>query len=240
MDTVAEQRKLLREIEARADPHYEQVVQKSVPSSLRVYGLRVWEIRQIIRAWRREHRDVSLGDLLPLVQQLWKGESREERMVALELLQHYPHVIPLLTWEQLARWRQDIDNWELTDVLGREVLGPWVAAEPDGRERHLWDLLREQDVWSRRLGLVGRIGQNRAHPRADSSTLTLAMVDEVKHERDARITKAVSWALRDLTKSHPALVSVYLDGNEGVLARHVTREVRNKLETGRKDGKRKG
>ena len=36
MDTVAEQRKLLSEIEARADPHYERVVQKSLPSSLRV------------------------------------------------------------------------------------------------------------------------------------------------------------------------------------------------------------
>jgi len=240
MDTVAEQRKLLSEIEARADPHYERVVQKSLPSSLRVYGLRVWEIRKIIKAWRREHRDVPFQDFLPLVQHLWEGESREERMVALELLQHYPRFIPLLTWERLDRWRQDIDNWELTDVLGREVLGPWVAAEPDGREERLWDLLQDEDVWSRRLGLVGAIGLNRARPGADSSTLTLAMVDEVKHERDAKITKAVSWALRDLAKSHPSRVSAYLEKNEGILARHVVREVRNKLETGRKDGKRKG
>jgi len=240
MDKVAEQRKLLREIEARADPHYERVVQKSVPSSLRVYGLRVWEIRKIIKAWRREHRDVSFPSLLALVQQLWERESREERMLALELLQHYPHIIPLLSWEQLDRWRQDIDNWELTDVLGREVLGPWVAAEPDGREERLWDLLQDEDVWSRRLGLVGAIGLNRARPGADSSTLTLAMVDEIKHEGEARITKAVSWALRDLAKTYPAEASAYLHKNEAILARHVTREVRNKLETGRKDGKRKG
>ena len=240
MGTVSEQRKLLSEIEARADPHYERVVQKSVPSSLRVYGLRVWEIRKIIKAWRREHRDVSFPNLLALVEQLWERESREERMLALELLQHYPHIIPLLSWEQLDRWRQDIDNWELTDILGREVLGPWVAAEPDGREERLWDLLQDEDVWSRRLGLVGAIGLNRARPGDPACTLTLAMVDEIKHEGEARITKAVSWALRELSKSHPDRVSVYLDENEGVLVRHVVRELRNKLETGRKDGKAKG
>ncbi len=238
MDTMAEQRRLLREIEARADPHYQQVVQRTIPSSLRVYGLRVWEIRQIIRGWRRQHRDASIEGLLPLIKQLWQGESREERFLALELLEHYPFFIPLLTWEQLDKWRQDLDNWELTDVLGREVLGPWVAAELEKRAQHLWDLVGEEGIWSRRLGLVGIIGLNRARTDSMSLALALALVDQLKHERDAPITRAVSWVLREFARSHPSRIAAYLDQNEGLLARHVASEVRGKLETGRKNGRR--
>jgi hypothetical protein len=49
----------------------------------------------------------------------------------------------------------------------------------------------------------------------------------------------VSWVLRELARSHPAQVPAYLDQNEGLLARQVTKEVRSKLETGRKDGRSK-
>jgi len=106
-----------------------------------------------------------MDDLLPLVEALWAGESREERLTALELPQHYPFVISQLTWEHFDRWRGDLDNWELTDVLGVGVLGPWVAASTERREQHLWDLVQDRDIWSRRLGLVSIVGVNRA--RAD-------------------------------------------------------------------------
>jgi 3-methyladenine DNA glycosylase AlkD len=239
MDTMAEQRRLLREIQARADPHYQHVVQRAILSRLRVYGLRVWEIRQIVRGWRRAHRDVPWEDLLPLVEQLWQGESREERLLALELLEHYAFFIPLLTWDQLDEWCQDLDSWELTDVLGREVLGPWVAAEPGNRARRLRDLAGEEGVWSRRLALVGILGLNRARREPGSLEFALALVDQVKHQRDAPITRAVSWVLRELARSHPSQVAAYLDQNEDLLAYQVTKEVRSKLETGRKDGRSK-
>ena len=51
------------------------------------------------------------------------------------------------------------------------------------------------------------------------------------------ITKAVSWALREMTKTHPDQVAAYLEENQEVLAAHVVREVNNKLRTGLKSGK---
>ncbi len=53
------------------------------------------------------------------------------------------------------------------------------------------------------------------------------------------ITKAVSWALREMTKSHPGQVAAYLEENRKALAAHVVREVNNKLRTGLKSGKTK-
>jgi len=237
-DMTTEKQQLLAEIEAHADPRYERVVRKSVPSRLTVYGLRVFEIKRLVKAWRQEHKGVALEDLLVLVETLWKGPSREERLVALGLLQHYPQTIPQLSRTQFDRWRQDLDSWELTDVLGREVLGAWVAEDQEGRAEYLWALIEDRDVWSRRLGLIGGIGLIRVQKEEGSLDLLLDLVDHLKHDHEPPITKAVSWALRELGKRYPERVSAYLEANEASLARHVIREVRNKLETGRKNGRR--
>ena len=237
MDVHVEKTNLLQEMEAQADPHYEAVIRRSIPSSLEVHGLRVFEIRKIVRAWRREHKDADLDDLLLLVEALWAGPSREERLVALELLQHYPDSIPQITWEHFDRWRRDLDSWELTDVLGLSVLGVWVAADQDHRAQRLWDLIADEDVWSRRLGLVGGIGLHRTLQTVESASLSLEMVDQVKEDRHPVITKAVSWTLRALSTRHPQEVLAYLEATEDALARHVVREVTNKLTTGRKDGR---
>jgi 3-methyladenine DNA glycosylase AlkD len=238
MDVPAEKQILLEEIEARADASYAQVVGRSIASSLTVYGLRVWEMRQIVKDWRRQHKDISLEELLPLVDTLWAKQSREERMVGLELLQHYPHLIPGLTWAWFDKRLPDLDNWELTDVLGVGVLGPWVAHHTEQGTRHLHELLSREGVWSRRLGLVAAVGLNRSQKGAENLSLALSLVERVKGERHPVITKAISWVLRYLTRDHPAEVAAYLKQNEAALAGHVLREVRNKLHTGRKDGKR--
>ena len=239
MHVQVEKTNLLQEIQAQADPQYEAVIRRSIPSSLEVYGLRVFEIRKIVGAWRRKRKDADLGDLLLLVEALWAGPSREERMVGLELLQHYPDSIPQLAWQHFDHWRQDLDSWELTDVLGLGVLGVWVAADQDHKAQRLWDLIADEDVWSRRLGLVGGIGLNRALQTVESATLALEMVDQVKEERHPVITKAVSWTLRALSTKHRQEVLAYLEANEEVLVRRVVREVTNKLTTGRKDGRAK-
>lgn len=237
MDVQAEKHHLLDQIEEYSDPEYAQVISRTIPSGLEVYGLRVFELRQIVRAWRRGHKDVDCADLMALAEALWHGQSREERMLALELLRHYPQHIPQLAWSSFERWRRELDNWELTDVLGVGVLGPWTLGDVDARAQHLRDLIADEDVWSRRLGLVGAIGLNRARTDASFPKLTFALMDQVKEERHPMITKAVSWMLRDLTKKHPDRVAAYLEGNRDLLAGHVVREVDNKLKTGLKSGK---
>jgi 3-methyladenine DNA glycosylase AlkD len=57
-------------------------------------------------------------------------------------------------------------------------------------------------------------------------------------DREPMVWKALSWALRDLSKRDPEAVRGFIAGREGRLARAVVREVRNKLETGMKAGRR--
>ncbi len=233
MDIEAERQQLLEQIRQRADPEYQATVKRTVPTGLKVYGLRVPQLRDIARAWGRDHKQIAHDDLVALVDSLWNGESREERMLFTYLLEHYKPLVPALTRAHFAGWRQSLDNWEMTDGLGW-VMALWLLGDPDTRLDYLGELIADEDVWSRRLALVVTTPINRGHTDFTIPDLTLELVDRVKEERHPMITKAISWALREMTKSHPDRVAAYLEENREVLAAHVVREVNNKLRTGLK------
>jgi 3-methyladenine DNA glycosylase AlkD len=57
-------------------------------------------------------------------------------------------------------------------------------------------------------------------------------------DRDDMVGKAMSWALRALSTREPRRLEEFIERHEKRLAPRATREVRNKLLTGRKDGRR--
>lgn len=237
MDVIVEKQHLLEQIRQHAEPEYQKGASMVMRTRLKVYGVRVPNLRRIARDWQRAHQQVARDDLLALVEALWDGASQEERALAIELLAGHRHHIPGLTWDDFDRWRRQLDNWGLTDALGSSVLGPWLLADPDARLGHLWTLIADEDVWSRRLALVATVLINRGRTGPAIPDLTLALIDCVKAERQPMMTKAVSWALREMIKAHPERVGDYIQENRAVLAAHVVREVNNKLRTGLKSGK---
>jgi len=239
MDVETERQQLLEQIRQHADPEHQVMMSMVVPTGLKVYGLRVPQLRDIARAWQRAHKKITCEDLMALMEALWDGRSREERLLVIYLLGHYKRCIPGLTWAHFERWRQDLDNWEVTDGLGQWVLALWLLEDPKARLAHLRNLIADEDVWSRRLALVATTSINRGHTGFTIPDLTLELVDRVKEERHPMITKAVSWALREMAKTHPNQVAAYLEENQEVLAAYVVREVNNKLRTGLKSGRAK-
>jgi 3-methyladenine DNA glycosylase AlkD len=237
MDVIVEKQHLLEQIRQHAEPEYQKGASMVMRTRLEVYGVRVPNLRRIARDWQRAHQQVARDDLLALVEALWDGASQEERALAIELLAGHRRHIPGLMWDDFDRWRRRLDNWGLTDALGSSVLGPWLLADPDARLSHLWTLIADEDVWSRRLALVATVPINRGRTGPAIPDLTLALIDCVKAERQLMMTKAVSWALREMIKAHPERVGDYIQENRAVLAAHVVREVNNKLRTGLKSGK---
>ena len=69
------------------------------------------------------------------------------------------------------------------------------------------------------------------------SELAFGNIDELKHEKNILITKAISWLLRDLIKHHREEVERYIEQNRATLPRIAVRETVNKLKSGRKSGK---
>ena len=231
-----EARRLLAQIRRLGEPLHQAHVSTSAPTERKVYGVRVPQLRRIARGWYDAHQRIGASDLVALMDVLWKGESREERTLVILLLEHYHHRVRGLTRADFERWRRGLDSWEATDGLGW-VLAVWVLGDVDTRQDFLGDLIIDEDVWSRRMALAATVRINRDMAGPTLPDRTLELVDKVKGERHPMVTKAVSWALREMVKQHRERVAAYLEANRDLLAAHVVREVSNKLETGLKSGR---
>ncbi|MCP4536215.1 MAG: DNA alkylation repair protein [Chloroflexi bacterium] len=228
---------LLEQIKQHVDPKDRKSADKFAPTALVVYGVKVPKLRKIAKTWYRAHKEIARDDVFALVEALWAGGSREERAIAFHLSEHYSRWVPDLPQARLDRWRRDLDSWVETDSLGW-MLASWLMGDPDTRMDYVWELIADEDVWSRRLALVPLARINRGKMGDTFPDLTLQLVDRVKEERHPMITKVISWVLRELTKTHRDQVAAYLEENRDTLAKHVIREVDNKLRTGLKSGKR--
>jgi hypothetical protein len=173
----------LRSSHKRADVAFSEGNRRVLRSALEVYGVRAPELGAIARAWLDAHPCIPCADRLELAEVLWHGRSQEERMLALLLLMQQRRRLLGLQWQHCDRWRRDLDNWGLCDLLATKVFGPWLAAEPATRLAHLGELDVDADVWSRRLALVATVPPNRPPSRCAQPGLTLALVDCVKAER---------------------------------------------------------
>jgi hypothetical protein len=193
--------------------------------------------RRTIRAWLRQHCEWHLESVITLAELFWFGARRDDA-IPIELIGLSRREIPDLPWSFFERWRKPLCTWHDTDGLGIYVFGPWLTADVASRSGKLEKLIRSPQICSRRLALVGTVVLNRRHETAIPE-LTLKLVDRVAAERDPLVTKAVSWALRELSKTHGDLVARYVEENSGRLPAIAVREVRNKLRTGLKNPRRR-
>ncbi|MFP4345815.1 MAG: DNA alkylation repair protein [Anaerolineales bacterium] len=235
MDVAGEKQALLDQVRAGADSDYLNGVRRVLPGETEIIGARVPDLRMIAEDWQRSHAKIDSETLLDLVEALWEGQTREECLLALFLLERYQRVIPLIEWERFDRWRQDLNNWELTDHLAQKIFGEWVLSDSESRLDHLRELIEAPDVWSRRMALVATTWLNRGRTDVSFPDVTLQLVNRVRDDRHPMITKSVSWALRELSKRYPEQVWCYVNENRDALASDVIREVVRKIKTSREE-----
>ncbi|HEY1848658.1 MAG TPA: DNA alkylation repair protein [Opitutaceae bacterium] len=158
--------------------------------------------------------------------------------VGFELVRFHPEALGLLTAREVEALGRGLDSWGAVDCFGVLVAGPaWRRGRLTDNRIHRW--ARSPDRWRRRAALVSTVALNSA---ADAGLVdarrTLAVCRRLAGDRDPLVVKALSWALRQLAKRDPGAVRAYLAADGDLLAAQVRREVRNKLETGRKQPRR--
>lgn len=157
------------------------------------------------------------------------------RFFAYELVHHHAAALGSLEAKSLQDLGHDIDNWGAVDAFACYLAGPsW-------REQQVSDALirrwaRAPDRWWRRAALVSTVALNsKARGGSGDTVRTLMICEMLTDDRDDMVVKALSWALRELSKRDPDSVRKFLHEHEGVLALRVAREVKRKLQTGLKN-----
>ena len=201
--------------------------------------LQTEQIRAVRREFSQRLAKVSPQVILELALQLLQQPGFEHRLVAYELVCHHRAALRSLGEKELEQLGQGLDSWEAVDTFACYLAGPaWREGQAPDTLLHHW--AQSADRWWRRAALASTVAlNNKARGGKGDPARTLAVCRILAGDRDDMVLKALSWALRELAKRDPAAVQGFMAEYEPVLAARVKREVRHKLETGLKSGRRK-
>jgi len=220
-----------------------------VPSSLDVLAL-VAEIRGELRAlgsaptaqirevrWRFSRRVASAfaADVVRVALAMVDEPGFAYRFVGYELVAHHRAALASLRATELEALGRGLDSWEKVDTFGCYLAGPaWREGQVPDAVVHAW--ARSDDRWMRRAALVCTVAlNNRARGGRGDTARTLALCEMLLRDRDDMVVKAMSWALRELSKRDPGAAADFLARHRDELAPRVVRELTNKLTTGLKN-----
>jgi hypothetical protein len=201
-------------------------------------GATVPELRRMRREFSRSLRDAPAGDVIEAACLLSQVPLRGHRFVGYELVQNHP-AAGRLDARHLSRLGRGMSDWDEVDTFCICLSGPaWRTGRISDAVVRGW--AASADRWWRRAALVSTVPLNtRAQGGAGDSRRTLRVCRLLERDRDPMVVKALSWALRALATREPRAVREFLAGRGDRLAALVRREVRNKLDTGLKNPRRR-
>jgi hypothetical protein len=191
-------------------------------------------LRKIRRAATRRLKALAPAEVVRLAR-LLIATPGVPRWFAYELVHHHRQALASLTAAHLRDLGAGLAGWGDVDAFACYLAGPaWREGQVSDQVIHHWAV--SSDRWWRRAAVVSTVALNTAaRGGKGDAARTLAVCDLVKGDADDMVVKALSWALRALTRNEPGAVLAFLRSHEGCLAARVVREVRNKLDTGLKN-----
>ena len=182
-----------------ADPVRAAGAQAYLKSEMPSLGVRVPEVRRIVKAAAKELPPGSLQELQSTVLELWRGAGcREERYAAIDLtgLRLAAGELSMLPlYEEIIRtgaW------WDLVDGVSHRLCGLLQTHREDMSPTLIrWST--DADFWIRRAAITAQLGARSATDPA----LLAAVIEPNLADREFFIRKAIGWALRDYAATDP-------------------------------------
>ncbi len=227
---------ILREIQA-AIPGRGQVKQRPehLGTTRKWYGLKNAQSRAIVSDFIAAHKHLSYIDWLALIDALYHGDSYEERCAPRTLMLKFPRYRRQLPLAQLDAWLGCLNGWAEVDSTCQTVFNDKdLLADWAGWSALLQSLARDANVNKRRAALVLLTAPISQSPDPRIRDLSLALINQLKGEKDGRVTKAISWLLRKGIKQHRESIAAYIEAEAPTLPAIAVRETRRKLATGKK------
>jgi 3-methyladenine DNA glycosylase AlkD len=224
----------IKNISENPKPNFDGFGLKYVGTQKPSFHLNTKAMRDIAKDFVKSH-SLSHKEYLDLLDALYYGESYDEIIIAALIVGHAKDLRQNLDPKNLHHWVTNTHGWAECDVLCQmafdadDFLNHWSVWE-----KALRAFAKDNNIQVRRASLVLLTKPFRQSGDSRFVAVALHNLDTLRSEKDILITKAVSWVLRSMIKFHKEKVSSYLKENLDYLPKIAIREVRSKLDTGKK------
>jgi len=221
-------------LKAAIDPERAEWAKTYYPTQLTTLGVIVPDMKVILKDVLKELKKEPPEKVIEFIYQLIETNIFENVQMAYEILDRHKKAFAVLTKEDILKIRVGQDNWVLVDYYAGLIAGPMWR---DGKlkDEVLYQWLKSENFWERRSAVVCTVALNqKARGGKGDPERTLDICKRVASDKNDMVSKALSWALRELAKREVEPVKQFIEDYKEVLPKRVLREVRRKLETGRK------
>jgi 3-methyladenine DNA glycosylase AlkD len=236
LDRESTKQWILENLEEVVDEERREWAKSYYPSSMRVMGVKVPDQRIVVKDLVKRLKGEEAAEIILLCKELVDMNIFECQQVAYEILEKMKKIRAELTFDDIMDLMKGLDNWVSVDTFSGYISGvAWREGTISDDVIMEWS--RSDDRWVRRVALVSTLGLNqKARGGTGDVDRTLMVCEALKEDHDDMVVKAMSWALRELSKVDHDAASRFLEDNQEVLHKRVVRELSTKLRTGRKNG----
>ncbi len=212
MNVAAERRKILAQIRKHGKKGGDAWLQKYVGSPHPVLGVSVPQMRAILAAFRKEHRDVTAKESNTLAVAVWRGKTFEEKAFAIMMMDGYATVLDEPSWRLLDSWVDACVGWGMCDSIGAGPIAKMVYAKP-ARFRDLQRWAKSRNLWRRRIALYA------LHDFVLAKELDkpLQLIGRLLYDEEFWVRRAVGTWLRECWKRDRARTEAFLVSHAGGL-----------------------
>jgi 3-methyladenine DNA glycosylase AlkD len=174
--------------------------------------------RKIQSIYFKNSQDFLKRDWRSVVELLWRENSREFQYTAIDLMVKYKRNLEISDIQLLEKLIIQKSWWDSVDLLAGHLVGIYFQKYPDTKQVTIqrWDA--SGNLWLLRSVLIFQL----KYKAETDSELLFKYCVKYAENKNFFIRKAIGWALRELAKTSPE--SVFLFVNETNLAELSKRE----------------
>lgn len=235
MNTGAVVKEILEALSELGSEERREKIQYYAPSSQRMIGVSNPDIKVLLKEIRAKYAAAGPGEWIELCKGLVAAGVFESQVLAFEMIGRDKKLLNALEYKDLSALGRNLDNWASVDHYSVGIFGV-LWGKGVVKDSHIDKLLKSENFWDRRVAVVSTVALNlKSRGGTGDTPRTLAVCEQVVDDHHDMIQKALSWALRELSKRDRNAVYAFMEQYGKRLANRVVREVNHKLEFGTKN-----
>ncbi len=194
---------LRKELVKRRDKTHAEFHKNYHKSTKDFYGLKNAALVGAVTKVFPKKPKLDKDDLITLGLELWSSNWFEEQAAGLMLLERCDKELTPKDLPMLKKITEECEGWAMLDYLATRHLGTLAMNYPDEVYPKVRKWTKSKHLWTRRAAILIHVRPSRKEQlRAE---FAIGTFEELLHEKEFFIRKAIGWTLREIGKHYPDL-----------------------------------